>query len=143
MDEKSFSLEIITPMQSVFHQQVSHVRIPGHDGYWGILAGHEPYIFALEVGEIKVEHDNKTLHFATSGGIAEVLPDKMTILVESAEDATQIDIKRAEEAKDRAAHRLKEKVADVDVERAKSAFRRADNRLKISHQTHPGDHKSK
>lgn len=135
MKEKYFKLEILTPFQIIYQDNVKHLRAPGNDGYFGILAGHAPFITTLAIGEIKVDLENETKYFATSGGIIEVLPHSATILVETAEEAGTIDIERAIYAKDRAGRRLVEKAPDIDLERSKRALLRAINRLKISKKT--------
>lgn len=132
MEVKFFDLEIITPFQIIYQQKVKHIRLPGTEGYFGVMANHAPFVTSLRIGELKVDLENDTKFFATSGGIIEVLPHKTTVLVQTAEDATQIDIERAIYAKERARRRLAEKVPGTDIERAKDAWYRADNRLKIS-----------
>ena len=94
MEAKFFDLEIITPFQIIYQQRVKHIRLPGTEGYFGVMANHAPLVTSLRIGELKVDLINETKFFATSGGIVEVLPDKTTVLVETAEDATQIDIER-------------------------------------------------
>jgi len=132
MEYKFFDLEIITPFQIIYQQKVKHIRIPGTEGYFGIMANHAPFITSLKIGEIKVNLEHETKYFATSGGIVEVLPYKTTVLVETAEEATQIDVERAIYAKERAQRRLTEKVPGTDIERAKDAWFKAVNRLKIA-----------
>jgi len=132
MEYKFFDLEIITPFQIIYQQKVKHIRIPGTEGYFGIMANHAPFITSLKIGEIKVNLEHETKYFATSGGIVEVLPYKTTVLVETAEEAIQIDVERAIYAKERAQRRLTEKVPGTDIERAKDAWFKAVNRLKIA-----------
>lgn len=137
MEAKFFNLEIITPQKIIYQCEVKHIRLPGVDGYLGIKAGHAPFITSLAVGEIKADLAYETKIFATSGGIVEVLPHKTSVLVETAEDASQIDIERAIYAKDRAKRRMAERVPGTDLERAKDAWYRAVNRLKIAHKLKP------
>ena len=132
MEEKLFDLEIITPFKIIYQQKVKHIRLPGTEGYIGIMANHAPLVTTLKVGEIKVDLENETKYFATSGGTVEVLPQKTTVLVESAEEATQIDVERAIYAKERAQRRMAEKVPGTDIKRAKDAWFRAENRLKVA-----------
>lgn len=141
MKEKFFKLEIITPFEIIYQHQVRHIRLPGTEGYFGVLAGHAPFITTLKIGEIKIDLENETKYFAVSGGLVEVLPHTTTVLVETAEEAAQIDIPRAQAAKMRAQDRLKTHPRDVDLARAKVAFERATNRLNIS-QSHPSTSKS-
>lgn len=132
MEDKYFKLEIITPFQIIYQQQVKHIRMPGTEGYFGVLAGHAPFITTLRTGEIKVDLEHDTKYFATSGGTVEVLPHSVTVLVETAEEASQIDVARALAAKGRAEKRLKEKSPDTDLERAKAALLRAINRIGVA-----------
>ena len=132
MKEKYFKLEIVTPFQIIYQDKIRHVRMPGTEGSFGVLAGHAPLITTLGIGEIKVELKDEIRYFATSGGIIEVLPYTTTVLVETAEEASQIDVERATSSKKRAQKRLKEKSPDTDMERAKIALQKAVNRLKIS-----------
>lgn len=132
MADKFFDLEIITPQKIIYQCEVKHIRLPGVDGYFGIKAGHAPLITSLAVGEIKADLANETKIFATSGGVVEVLPHKTSVMVETAEDASEIDIERAIYAKDRAKRRMTERVPGTDLERAKDAWYRAVNRLKVA-----------
>jgi len=141
MEPKFFNLEIITPQKIIYQQQVKHIRLAGTDGYFGIMAGHAPFITSLAIGEIKVDLEHDTKYFATSGGVVEVLPHKTTVLVETAEEASQIDIERAIYAKDRARRRLTERVPGTDLERAKDAWYRAVNRIRVARKAKPTEAK--
>jgi F-type H+-transporting ATPase subunit epsilon len=132
ISDKYFQLEIITPFQIIYQCQVEHLRAPGIEGYFGVLAGHEPFITTLRIGEIKVDLEKETKYFATSGGIIEVLPHKTTVLVETAEEAQSIDTQRARSSHERAKKRLTEKVVGTDIERARLALIKALNRLKVA-----------
>jgi F-type H+-transporting ATPase subunit epsilon len=132
MNDKFFNLEIITPQKIIYQQQVKHIRLPGVDGYFGIMTSHAPFITSLAIGEIKVDLENDIKFFATSGGVVEVLPQITSVLVETAEEASQIDVERAIYAKERAIRRLTERVPGTDLERAKDAWYKALNRLKIA-----------
>jgi F-type H+-transporting ATPase subunit epsilon len=129
---KIFDLEIITPIEVIYKSEVKHIRVPGTEGYLGILAGHTPFVTTLQSGEIKVDlqHD-ESKYFATSGGIVEVLPEKTTVLVETAEEAVEIDVERAIHAKERAERRLSERTSETDIKRVKAALTKAINRIKI------------
>ncbi|MFQ6606053.1 MAG: ATP synthase F1 subunit epsilon [Fidelibacterota bacterium] len=128
----TFHLEIITPTRVYDEGQVSYVRCPGLDGSFGVLAHHTRSIFALAVGMVKVvRSDEQTRYFATSGGYAEVLGDKVRLLLETAEYAGDIDIERANQAVQRAKERLQKK-AHIDAMRAKASLQRALNRLQVA-----------
>lgn len=130
---KELSLEIITPSKIGYKGNVTSVTVPGALGNFQVLYNHAPIISALEIGQIKIEADGNNEIFATSGGTIEVSNNKIIILAESLEKAGEINIKRAEEAKDRAKERLKVKSqSEIDDIRAELALKRAINRLKVS-----------
>ncbi len=128
----TFILEIVTPSRLVFSGEVHYARIPGVDGQFGVLDRHAPFLTALKIGEIKVESEDSTRYFATSGGIVEVLPDSVTILAETADEAHEIDTARVEEAIKRARERLAKRTHEVDVDRAHRALMRALNRMRTA-----------
>jgi F-type H+-transporting ATPase subunit epsilon len=133
-----FQLEIVTPDRRVVKDSAEEMQIPGRSGYLGILAGHAPLITELAVGEISYQSNGYTERFAVAWGFAEVLPDKVTILAETAERAEEIDVARATEARDRADAKLKSGSPDVDYSRALNALQRAEVRLKVA-----GEHQQK
>jgi F-type H+-transporting ATPase subunit epsilon len=131
--EKLFRLEIITPQRVVFDGQVRQVRAQGIGGRFGILYNHTPFLTTLQVGSIEVEIESGDRWFAAGNGFAEVMNNKMSILVESAEEASEIDVNRAQLARERAWKRLhEEKTKDIDVPRAQGALARALNRLAVA-----------
>ncbi len=131
--EKSFAMEIVTPMGVSFQSNVTHVRLPGVEGYFGILFGHEPFITALKVGEIKADLESgETKYFAATGGIVEVLPEKISVLVESAEEAHEIDIDSAYSEKERAMKILDEKASEIEIQKAKKALEQAIIRIRVA-----------
>ena len=83
--QTTFQLEIVTPEKKVVDTAAEEVQIPGKNGYLGVLPGHAPLITELAVGEIKYRAGGKEQHLAVAWGFAEVLPDKVTILAETAE----------------------------------------------------------
>lgn len=99
------------------------------------MPAHAPLITALGIGEISYRSNGQTHHLAVAGGFAEVLAHKVTILAETAEWPHEIDIRRADEAKNRAQKRLKGAGANVDWARAEAALARALTRLQVA-QTH-------
>ncbi len=128
----TFQLEIVTPERLVVKDSAEEMQIPGKNGYLGILPGHAPLITELQVGEITYRNDGVTKHLAVAWGFAEVLPDRVTILAETAEKAEEIDVNRAEEAKTRAEERLKSGNTDTDFDRAQTALERAETRLQVA-----------
>ena len=128
----TFQLEIVTPEKKVVDTAAAGIQIPGKDGYLGILPGHAPLITELAVGEITFHVDGAEQRLAVAWGFAEVLPDKVTILAESAERPAEIDVERARKAKERAEERLTSGDPNVDVERSLNALHKADTRLEVA-----------
>jgi F-type H+-transporting ATPase subunit epsilon len=129
----TFQLEIVTPAkQLVKDVQAEEIQIPGANGYLGILPGHAPLITELAVGVITYRADGETNTLAVAWGFAEVLPDKVTILAETAERPEEIDAARAQKAKERAEQRLKSNDTEVDYTRAADALQRAETRLNVA-----------
>jgi len=132
MAEKLF-LEVVTPQKAVVSEEVEIVVAPGSEGEFGALKGHTTFLTSLKMGTLRYKDANgKERLLFINGGFAEVLPDKVTILAESAERRKDIDLARAREAKERAEKRLAEKAADLDFVRAEAALRRAIDRIKIA-----------
>jgi F-type H+-transporting ATPase subunit epsilon len=128
----TFQLEIVTPEKKVVDTTAEEAQIPGKNGYLGILPGHAPLITELAVGEITFRSGAGEQHLAVAWGFAEVLPNKVTILAESAERPSEIDVARARESKKRAEERLTSGDTSVDVDRALDALQRADSRLEVA-----------
>ena len=131
MAEKLF-LEVVTPQKLVVSEEVESVVAPGSDGEFGVLKGHTTFLTSLKIGTLRYKDTSgKERYLFINGGFAEVLPDKVTILAESAERRKDIDVERATKAKERAEKRLAEKRKDTDLARAEVALKRAVHRLKI------------
>ncbi len=128
----TFQFEIVTPDRLVAQDRAEEMQIPGKNGYLGILAGHAPLITELDVGEVSYRLSGVTEHLAVAWGFAEVLPDKVTILAETAERAADIDLERARKALERAEERLRSGDPDLDYQRALVALRRAQVRLQVA-----------
>lgn len=128
----TFQLEIVTPDKVVVRDAAEEMQIPGKSGFLGILPGHAPLITELAVGEITYKRGSDLHRLAVAWGFAEVLPDKVTILAETAEKATDIDVKRAEAAKQRAEQLLASGRPDLDYARAENALKRATTRLDVA-----------
>jgi F-type H+-transporting ATPase subunit epsilon len=129
---ETFELEIVTPERLVVKDRAEQVQIPGRGGYLGILPGHAPLITELAVGEISYTAQGTLTHISVAWGFAEVLPEKVTILAETAERAEDIDVARAEAARERALQAIK--VADNHdaYEEAALALARAETRLAVA-----------
>jgi len=128
----TFQLEIVTPEKRVVDTPAEEAQIPGKNGYLGILPGHAPLITELAVGEITFRSQAKEERLAVAWGFAEVLPDKVTILAETAERPSEIDVERARKSKERAEQRLTSSNTEVDVDRALDALHRAETRLDVA-----------
>ena len=128
-------LEVVTPDRQVLSVEVDEVTAPGAEGYFGVLPGHLPFITTLGLGELGYRIGNQWEYLAITWGYAEVLPNHVTILTQTAEMAEEVDVERAERAKRRAEERLREwstTTADVDFERASTALQRAAIRLQVA-----------
>jgi len=128
----SFQLEIVTPEKLVVKTTAEEIQIPGLNGYLGILPGHAPLITELSVGVITYREQGETKILSVAWGFGEILPDKVTILAETAEHPDEIDVSRAQKAKDRAEQRLKSNDPNVDYDRAEGALQRAETRLRVA-----------
>ena len=128
----TFQLEIVTPSRLLVKDAAEEAQIPGVGGYLGILPGHAPLITELGVGEITYKASGAIHTLSVAWGFMEVLPDKVTILAEAAERPQEIDVERAQKAKDRAEQRLKSNDLQVDYTRAEDALQRADTRLNVA-----------
>ncbi len=132
---ENIRLEVVTPEKEVVSEEVQTVIAPGVLGEFGVLVGHTPFLTPIQTGAIRFVDVNGEDHYVfVSGGFAEALPDRVTILAESAERRKDIDTARAEAALERAEGRLAEKNKDdeVDFTRAKGALRRAIVRVKVA-----------
>ena len=127
-------LEVVTPEKYVISEDVEIVMAPGTLGEFGVLIGHTPFLTSLKPGKIDYKDSaGKEKMIFVSGGFSEALPDRVTILAESAERRRDIDIDRARAALERAQKRLaEEKAENINFERAKIAMYRAIERIKIS-----------
>lgn len=130
----TFQLEIVTPEKMVVKDVAEELQLPGKNGYLGILPGHAPLITELTAGQLTYRGAGETHYLAVAWGFAEVLPEKVTVLAETAERAENIDASRAERAKDRAEKRLSSGDPTVDVHRAQQALAKALARLAVAKQ---------
>ena len=129
---EALQLEIVTPEKAVVHATAEEIIIPGKRGYLGILPGHAPLITELAVGQITYKSAGREHHLAVAWGFAEVLPNKVTILAETAERADEIDLTRAEAARRSAEQRLHAATDEAEVKRAQDALARAQARIDVA-----------
>ncbi len=135
MAEKNILLEIVTPEKTVVSEDAQMVVAPGTLGEFGVLTGHTPFLTTLKMGTLRYTDSSGAERMVfIGGGFAEALPDKVTVLAESAERRRDIDIERARSALERAQKRLAEeaKKTEMDYTRAKAALERALHRLKLA-----------
>ncbi len=132
---QSIRLEVVTPEKSVVDEDAQIVVAPGVLGEFGVLSGHTPFMTMLKLGTIRYTDKTGVERCVfVSGGFAEALPNKVTVLAESAERRCDIDLERAKTALERAEKRLAEQTAkeDIDFIRARAALERALHRLKLA-----------
>lgn len=127
-------LEVVTPERVVVSQQVEIVVAPGSLGEFGVLEGHVPFLTGILPGELRYTAEGKTEHLAVTTGFAEVSDNKVSVLVDAAERASEIDVERARKAMERAKERLSKDrgTPDIDFQRAEAALRRAIARIKVA-----------
>jgi len=125
-------LDIVSAEHAVYSDEVDAILAPGVDGQLGILPNHAPLMTMLQSGELVIRKEGEESILAVTGGFLEVRPDRVIILADAAERADEIDIERAESAKQRAQERLDKRISDVDVARAEAALQRALIRLEVA-----------
>jgi F-type H+-transporting ATPase subunit epsilon len=125
-------LHIVSAERALVDERVDEVEIPGADGYFGVLPGHTPLLALLGLGELWYRQGAEKHFLLIANGFAEVQPDRVTILAQIAEKADEIDVARAEQAKQRAEQRLTQPGVDMDFERARIAMLKSLIRLQVS-----------
>jgi F-type H+-transporting ATPase subunit epsilon len=138
----SILVDIVTPERQLISTQADMVTLPGIDGQLGILRGHVPLLTTLDIGEIVLHKGNETIFIAVGGGVVEVRPEKVTIMAETAEQAEEINVDRAEAARESARASLANAGPQRDPN-ALAALRRSNLRLKVARRhraARPGPH---
>ena len=130
----ALELIIVTPVRELLRETVVEVQLPGADGYLGVLPGAAPLITELGIGELTYHSKSGAASepIAIIRGFAEVLPDRVTVLAETAELASEIDVSRAESALKRAQERMASNSPDVDWDRVTAALQRALIRIQVA-----------
>ncbi len=129
---ETFHLRIVTPTQQIVREETEEMQVPGKEGYLGILAGHAPLLSELKIGEITYRQGRELRHLAVSWGFVEVLPEQVTVLAETAEKSSDIDVSRAQASKERAERRLNNPDPDTDIDRATVALQKSLSRLQVA-----------
>jgi F-type H+-transporting ATPase subunit epsilon len=127
------TLEITTPMRMVVAEEVDEVVAPGSEGYFGVLPGHAPFLTTLGIGVVTYRVGRDEQKLAVAGGFCEVRNDKVIILADTAERPGEIDLARAQRARERAERLLTgQHQEDIDFARAQAALARALVRLQVA-----------
>ena len=125
-------VEIVAPDERVFRGEAEGVRAPGAEGSFEVLRNHAPMIAAFEIGPLHVRTlSGDDITYATSGGFLEVINNHVTVLAETAEPASDIDVEQARQAEQRAQARLEE-LEGLEREEAERALERARNRVRLA-----------
>ncbi len=133
MDALKIDLEIVTPGSLVVSETVDDLVLPGVEGYLGVLPGHAPLLTGLAAGEISYHAAGRARFLAISGGFAEVLQHRVSVLAETCERGEEIDVARATEARDRAKAELaRPGVTEDDVRHAAARLARAEVRIAVA-----------
>ena len=132
MSTKKIHLKIITHDKIVYENNVDAIYTKGVDGEFGVLIDHTPFMSALDIGVTKIETDGQEEFFSTIGGVFQFKNNEAIILTEAAERGKEIDVTRAENAKQRAEARLGSVETNNDIKRAKMALAKAMARLRAA-----------
>ena len=126
-------LEIVTPGKMMFTGGVEEVTVPGTEGEFGVLRGHEAFLTSVDIGELSFIKEGKKTYYAVNTGFAEVTASKVTVLIETAERSDSIDKDRARRAKENAEARLAQIAKDnIEFEKIRLALIRAITRINVA-----------
>lgn len=130
---KTMNVSVVTPDGKVFDGDVEMVSVKTTEGGLGILPNHIPLVTPLTIGTVRIKKGSEITLVAITGGLMEVRGDQVSILAESAELPSEIDVSRARAAKERAERLIQQaKQDDNDFKRAEMALKRAINRLNVA-----------
>jgi len=127
-------LEVVTPARRVVKEEVDMVVAPGTEGMFGVLPGHMLFLSGIVPGELSYNSGSERTYLAVTNGFAEISNDRVSILVDAAEKAADIDVERARRAMQRAKERLSKErgTEEKDFKRAEAALQRAMARIKVA-----------
>lgn len=126
------TFEVVTPERKVLSTTIDEVILPGDMGYFGVLPGHTPFLTSLSIGEGMYRIGDKRKFLALNQGFAEILPEKVIVIAETAEMAEEIDIHRAREKKAEAEEVLRLKKGDTHFKVAEVRLKKALTRISVS-----------
>jgi F-type H+-transporting ATPase subunit epsilon len=129
---KPFDLEIVTPVGTVFHGSILHVRVPGVDGDFGVLADHAPLMAGLKPGRMRVDDADESFDFVITGGFFEVHSNRAVLMAEACLRREDIDLDRATKARDRALKELEAAKTPEEQDAARTALDKAMAIIKFS-----------
>jgi F-type H+-transporting ATPase subunit epsilon len=136
MADGPIHLTLVTPERSLVDDRVDELEIPGFDGYLGVLPGHAPLFTELKVGALGYRKEGTWYWVSVAWGFAEILPDQVRVLAETAERAHEIDVERAKRAKERAEQRISRGGDDLDFAVELITMERAVVRIQVSEKAH-------
>ena len=130
-------LEIVTPERLVYQDEVDSVNVPGVEGELGILPHHAPLVSTLGYGELRIRKGGAEESFAIVGGFVQVRPDKVVVMAETADLASEIDLERAQEARREAERALETGYTEgADLSAARAALQQALMRIRVAERRH-------
>ena len=130
-------LEIVTPERLAYSDTVDSVQLPGSEGELGVLPHHAPLLTTLGFGELRIRRGGEEEFFAIAGGFLQVRPDKVVVMAETADMASEIDLERAQEARREAEKALEGAPTDaVDLAAARAQLQQALLRIRVAERRH-------
>ena len=134
----SLELEIVTPEGLLFREPVDEIIAPGEEGYFGVRPGHTPMLATLGMGELSYRRGGAWHRLSCFSGWCEVLPDRVNVLADIGERASDIDVGRAEEALRRSQDRMKQVKGEAGYDEVSDAYKRAVTRLAVARKERGG-----
>jgi F-type H+-transporting ATPase subunit epsilon len=130
-------LEIVTPERLVYQDEVDSVQLPGSEGELGVLPHHAPLVSTLGAGELRLRNGGQEESFAIVGGFLQVLPDRVVVMAETADMASDIDLEKAQAARRQAEQALESGyVEGADLAAARASLQAALIRIRVAERRH-------